>query len=268
MSFRRAARSLVRLLARLHVPQLDGLVPAPADDAFAVGAERHTADEFRVSLEGEQLLTLTAPCAEAWWRRSRGSFLAGAACQQYRGRARRPTTARLPGQGQQARLTHLCETFAVLLASVCRWCSPHATQRRVFEYRPGLSSLPAFPLRNPVHQPSDVSRILVVRPRQRLNDFLPSHQWSSASGTSRRRTWRPMSRRTHQPSACTSLLAVIDGTPRSFLPAGCRQRRTRTDYTGRKFSERATRCHARPLPPRSSGSASPRRRVPPPRGRC
>ena len=34
------------------------LVIAAADDAFAVGAERHAADPARVSLEGEEFLAL------------------------------------------------------------------------------------------------------------------------------------------------------------------------------------------------------------------
>ena len=37
------------LLARVRVPHLHRLVIAAADDAFAVGAERHAVDLFRVS---------------------------------------------------------------------------------------------------------------------------------------------------------------------------------------------------------------------------
>src|SRR5207247_2376365 len=56
MSFDGAARSLVRQLARAHVPQLDGLVPAPADHALAVETDRHTVYEISMSLEGEQIV--------------------------------------------------------------------------------------------------------------------------------------------------------------------------------------------------------------------
>src|SRR5436305_1484041 len=40
--------------ARVRIPDLERLVPAPRDDPLAVGTETHAADTVRVPLEGEQ----------------------------------------------------------------------------------------------------------------------------------------------------------------------------------------------------------------------
>src|SRR5258708_7302066 len=41
---------------RMEVPHPHRTVPAAADDAFAIGADRHAPDMVRVTLEGEEFL--------------------------------------------------------------------------------------------------------------------------------------------------------------------------------------------------------------------